>query len=163
MRLAALVGILSLAGCGASAASPASTSTAPAAAAKATAKPTPSEWPSPFGTDWVVFHGDCDVTMKAWTTFLGTYNSTASLPEKNLAAATAASSIADAAYDLVSKLPASQPVVLTLNQRLEDFDGDFQPVETDLQNGDTSAAASAVKGRLTSDENAVRAICGPEV
>jgi hypothetical protein len=117
MRLAALAGILSLAGCGASAASPSSPSTA--ATVKAAARPAPSEWPSPYGTDWVVFHGDCDVTMKAWTTFLGTYDGTASLPEKNLAAATAASTIADAAYDLVSKLPATQPAVLTLNQRSE--------------------------------------------
>jgi hypothetical protein len=165
--LAAVAGILGLAGCGAGATSSASASTAATAkaavTAKATAKPTPSQWPSPFGTDWVVFHGNCDFTMKAWATFLKTYNSTASLPEKNLAAATAASDIADAAYDLVSKLPLTQPVVPALNQRLGDFAGDFRPVETDLQDGDTSAADSVVKGRLTSDENAVRAICGPEV
>lgn len=164
MCVAALTGIVVLAGCGGGGAGAVSSKvTTSAAAVKATSKPTPSVWPSPGGTDWVIFHGDCDCTMKAWSTFLEDYKNDTSLPEKNLAAATAAADIADAAYDLDSKLPMSQPVVAVLAGRMETFSQDFQVVEKDLQNGDTGAAGSAIKTRLQGDENAVSAICGPPV
>ena len=161
---AGLACIAALAGCGGGGASATSaTGTTSAAAAKATSQPSPSQWPSPYGTDWIVFHGDCDYTMQAYSTFLQSYKSAASLPEKNLAAANAGADFADAAYDLVKKLPLTQQVVLTLSNRMTTVVGDFRVVESDLQKGNQGAADSAIKTRLQSDENAVSAICGPEV
>lgn len=167
--LTCVVLIAGLAGCGGSgvgAAGPGRTVPAKASPAVSTpSRPTPGQWtPSPFGSDWVVFHGNCHYVMTAWSTFLSSYRGATSVPVKNLAAATAASDIANSAYDLVKKLPTDpeHQIVMTLSNRMEAFSQDFQIVEKDLQTGDTSAADSTIKTRLQSDENAVSSTCGPE-
>jgi hypothetical protein len=157
--VAALIGCAVLDGCGGTASVTSSTRTASAAAATTA---TASERPSPNSTDYIVYYGDCYYSMKAWTTFLASYNSSGASPaEKNLAAATAASDIADAVYDMATKLPVTQSAVIYLTGRLKTFIRDFQTLENDLENGNTAAADSLVKTRLQSDANALDPICGP--
>jgi hypothetical protein len=161
---AVVVTIAVLAGCGAGpATAPAGSARTSGSAGAVAGSPADSPSSSPSGPEAIEYQNDCRAIVSAWSTFLTSYHGTTSIAEKNLAAATAASGIANAVYDLTNKLlSASQyrQSVLAVTNSAFTFENDFSQVEKYLQAGDTTSADSVIAGQLPNDENVVSDQCG---
>ncbi|MFD0633701.1 hypothetical protein ACFQ9X_21180 [Catenulispora yoronensis] len=122
------------------------------------------ESPTSYGSEYVIYYGNCKNIQKAWTTFETSYHSATTDIAKQSATADAAAAIAVAAYDLSNHLLTSNwehAAVESLTTDAENFTQDFMTVQKDLEAGDVAAADAAIANKLPADEHAIDVNCGP--